>query len=586
MLLLSALAISLTALYSIRVRGQKEIDSFQEAQLEVTRQSLRDLVSTAYDLIQLHHQQSEDPTQVLAAIRQLPAYTQDSTAATLDDATLLAMYGEQGREALLQRALATLAALRFDGEEGYFWVTDNQLPYPTMLMHAEKPANAGKVMSDSQYNVEKTQGLNIYQKRVALCQASGEGFVEYYIEKPGITQKFSKLSFSRLYPPLGWVVSTGIYIDQIEAMVALKQREVNQELKRITVMLVLLTLSVVSLAAFLIYRFSHRLSRDISSIQRTLKELALGKIVEPLCLDRTDELHLITGSVNDLITGFNQYSGFAKQIGEGNMGEVFQPLSEEDVLGNELLQMRDKLQQNAEEAERRTWASTGLADLSEILRKQESDLAPLGDHLLRHLATYLKINQGVLYLVADQEEEPRMQLLSCYAYGRKKFTKGSIALGEGLVGQCWFEKQALVLSEIPEDYVAITSGTGQALPRNIVILPLLYNEAVLGVLELASFRALLPHEIEFLEQISTSIGATISSVRINAQTKALLEESRTLAEELQAQEEELRQNQEEMVATNEEMQRIQRELQEENQHLRAEIAQLTTKPAATTTPEV
>jgi PAS domain S-box-containing protein len=237
-------------------------------------------------------------------------------------------------------------------------------------------------------------------------------------------------------------------------------------------------------------------------------------------------------------------------------------LSENDVLGNALIEMRNNLKQVAEDDKKRNWATEGMAIFGEILRKNNDNINRLSDEIVSNLVKYLKANQGGLFIVNDDSEsEPHMYLSACYAWDKKKYLDQKIYLGDGLTGQAWQEKDAIYLTEVPNNYISITSGLGEANPRSLLIMPLKINEQVYGVVEIASFSEFQPHEREFVERIAESIASTISTVRINERTQKLLDESTQMTEQMRAQEEEMRQNMEELQATQEEMQRAQRDAQ-------------------------
>lgn len=299
----------------------------------------------------------------------------------------------------------------------------------------------------------------------------------------------------------------------------------------------------------------------INYIKNIVIKLGTGELPEDQ--DRkfsNDEIGEMAQAMDKLVAGLKSTSYFAESIGNGNYNSEFQPLSEGDVLGNALINMRDNLQKVAEEDKRRNWATEGLARFGEILRKNNDNLAKLSDEIISNLVKYMKANQGGLYIISDEDDnEPYLKLNACYAWDKKKYLEQRIYEGEGLTGQAWLEKDTIYLTEVPKDYIAITSGLGEANPRAILIVPLKVNEEVYGVIEIASFVEFNDFEIEFVEKIAESIASTISSVKINERTSKLLEESTQLTEQMRAQEEEMRQNMEELQATQEEMHRSQRD---------------------------
>jgi PAS domain S-box-containing protein len=148
---------------------------------------------------------------------------------------------------------------------------------------------------------------------------------------------------------------------------------------------------------------------------------------------------------------------------------------------------------------------------------------------------------------------------SCYAWDKKKFLNHKIYKGEGLAGQAWQEGDIVYLTEVPQNYIRIASGLGDANPSSVLIVPLKVNDQIFGVVEIASFSEIQDFEKEFVQKIAETIASTISTVKINARTQRLLEESQEMTEQMRAQEEEMRQNMEELQATQEEMQRSQAE---------------------------
>jgi len=309
---------------------------------------------------------------------------------------------------------------------------------------------------------------------------------------------------------------------------------------------------------------ANRITQPIQHLKVLIDALGRGeqpKLVEKIS---NDEIGDMSKSVNQLITGLNATSQFAEDIGRGNFDSPFQPLSAKDVLGNSLIEMRDNLKKVAEEDKKRYWANEGNALFSDMLRRYNTSVHDLAHHLMASLVRFVKANQGSFFIVNDEiKEDVHLQLIACYAWNKQKFIKKRVDLGEGSVGQAWIEKDVIFLTDIPNNYIQITSGLGESNPRCIMILPLIFNDEVFGVIELASFNIFEKHEVEFLKKLAENIASSISIIKNNERTKHLLTESQLMAEQLRAQEEEMRQTLEELMAVQGELQRKIRDYEQE-----------------------
>lgn len=574
LLIFTVLSISAITIYSINKKGEEDLANYEKEEFKKVKKSLKDIVDISTSIIETAYEQIQDDEVLLTHIRGTKLIDPDSATLAMSAQDLVSAHGEEAKKELMNMALNNLSKIRFDDGEGYFWVTDNTLPYPTMIMHAAKPDNNGKVMSDLKYNTEKYEERNIYQLRVELANENGEGFVEYTMNKPDSDVIYNKLSFSKLHPPTGWVISSGIYTDQIQEAVALKANKLHEQRNQAITFIIIVSIIVLGGGVAVVLYFSKWIIGGLKSVSDKLKMMAIGKEVEKIDDADKDELGQMQNSLNELVDGRRTYVEFAREIGSGNLSQDFQPLSEEDVLGNELINMRDSLIKASEVERKRSWTTEGLAKFGDILRSNNK-ISELGDKVLSTLVDYLKINQGALYVINDDDENNIfLEMVACYAYRRKKYLHKKVEPGDGLVGESFLEKAPIYLKEVPASYINITSGLGSAPPTYVAMFPLINNEEIFGVLEIASFNSLADHEKEFMEKLCESIATTISAVQINEKTKNLLEESQKMGEEMRAQEEELRQNQEEMQATQEEMERKQTELEQENKQLKNELEEL------------
>ncbi len=310
------------------------------------------------------------------------------------------------------------------------------------------------------------------------------------------------------------------------------------------------------------YYISRSLRRSIQKPVDMLQKLQMGELTEAV-KESKDELNSIIVAGNQVIENLRNASSFAKDIGEGNFDHPFTALSENDVLGNSLVQMRDKLLRVAQEDQKRNWITQGLAELGEILRKTDHSSPTFYSDVLTFIVKYVSANQGGLFVNKNSE----LELVGCYAFNRKKYLHKSIKPGEGLVGQTYLEKEPIFLKQVPDDYLTITSGLGDAPPRCILICPLIMKDEVYGVLELASFTVFEEHHKELIDKISEQLASVIASTQISHHTTRLLSDSQQKTEELRAQEEEMRQNMEELSATQEEMHRVLRDIGGKEQYL-------------------
>jgi hypothetical protein len=225
----------------------------------------------------------------------------------------------------------------------------------------------------------------------------------------------------------------------------------------------------------------------------------------------------------------------------------------------DLKQTLDKLEEAKREDQKRQWANEGLTKAIELVRTQQ-DLKKLCEQVLTFTIRYMKANQGGLFIVnQDNQKDVFLELEAAYAYDRKKFMQKRVSIGEGLLGQAYLERDYVYLKKIPQSYFNITSGLGTASPTCLLIVPLIVDEHILGVIEVASFGEFADFEINFLKLLGQNLASVIMQRKIANETKILLNNAQQQAEEMRAQEEEMRQNMEELMAAQEEMARKERE---------------------------
>ncbi len=273
--------------------------------------------------------------------------------------------------------------------------------------------------------------------------------------------------------------------------------------------------------------------------------------------------------ISYLVSNLKLAVDFISKITDGNyeiewhgMNKSNNHLNNENIAGK-LINMRDQMKKVKGEDEKRIWTSQGLSDFAAIIRNNQYDFQLLAVELITNIVKYLNVQLGGLFILNDDDKDDIfLELKGCYAFERVKTIEEKIYPGKGLVGQCFLEKETIYMTDVPQDFVNITSGLGDARPDSILIVPLRLNDKIEGVIELASLKKFENHEIEFIEKLGEAIASAITTVRTSENTKVLLEQTQQQAEEMRAQEEEMRQNMEELQATQEQMHRKNEEVEE------------------------
>ncbi|HEY9443309.1 MAG TPA: HAMP domain-containing protein [Gemmatimonadales bacterium] len=230
---------------------------------------------------------------------------------------------------------------------------------------------------------------------------------------------------------------------------------------------------------------------------------------------------------------------------------------------NEMIRnLRDTTRKNMEQ----DWLKTNLAKFSRMLQGQR-DLAAVSQLILSDLAPLVAAHHGVFYIVDSSGEQPTLKLLSSYAYQDRKQVKGEFQFNEGLVGQCASSRRMLRINDLPESYIQISSGLGEAPPRSIAVLPVLFEGETRAVLELATFDEFDEIRLTFLEQLAESIGIVLNTIAANMRTEELLRQSQALTESLQSQ-------QEALTETNKRLEQQTRSLQQSEELLREQQDEL------------
>jgi signal transduction histidine kinase/DNA-binding response OmpR family regulator/HAMP domain-containing protein len=296
--------------------------------------------------------------------------------------------------------------------------------------------------------------------------------------------------------------------------------------------------------------------------------------------DLTDNVNQLAAN---LTTQVRAIAEVATAVTKGDLTRsiTVEALGEVAALKDNINEMIRNLKDTTLKNSQQDWLKTNLAKFSRMLQGQR-DLLTVGRLILSELAPVVSAQQGVFYTMEAGDSEPSLKLLASYAH-RERHNNGSdrFSLGEGLVGQCALEKSKIVLTNVPNDYIKIASGLGEASPFNVLVLPVVFEGQVKAVMELASFEQFSPTHQGFLDQLMESIGIVLNTIEANTRTEDLLEQSQSLAKELQSQQQELQQTNQQLgekakllADQNVEVERKNREVEQARQALEEKAKQL------------
>lgn len=396
--------------------------------------------------------------------------------------------------------------------------------------------------------------IDLYKKSVELLK---DGNREEYLI---LLSEDYGLNFHPIYTK--WATKLYAFQDQMDAEA---KTQYEAAVSRNTIVQILLVIIGLPTLGFVLFKLK-RQRRNREALLLNLMANNEKYLFNDGSKQEKKDVEILENSIRNL----QRASDFVNQISEGNYNVKWENINADnadlnkDNLAGRLILMREQMQKVKSEDSKRLWSTEGLSQFSEIIRNNQHDLEELSQGALKFISKYLNAQQGSLFILEGNEnEENYLRLASCFAFDKKKYIEKRIEIGQGLVGQTYLERKTLLLTEIPQAYTLITSGLGDATPSFLVIVPMIYNEKVQALIELASFDKFEPHQVTYLEKAGEFVASAISTAQNSAKTKVLFEQMQAQTEQMRAQEEELRQNMEELEATQEEMRRKEVALEEQ-----------------------
>lgn len=345
----------------------------------------------------------------------------------------------------------------------------------------------------------------------------------------------------------------------------------------VTRWLLLGTLVLIIIALIVFYV---RLYMPLSMIFSSVAALARGKLPKIASTGRQDEIGFAEDALHAHSVHLEELVKYAGDLSEGKAVDTIEFVSEEDQLSGAMLKLKTHIERTREEMnqrhtldEQQNWAAKGLAKFSQLLRGTEENLSVMSGEFIREVVRYLDVEAGGLFLSHEGQEKNGLilKLTGAFAFDRQKNVSRSFRQGEGLVGRCALEKETIVITDLPPDYIRIRSGLGEDQPAALVLVPVLLDDQVLGIIEVASFEEIPRYKIEFLENLSNTIASVLIRIRSGMHTTSLLARSREQAEDLMMRDEEMKQTIEELKATQEESAKREEELRRRISELEQEL---------------
>src|SRR5580698_4443937 len=297
----------------------------------------------------------------------------------------------------------------------------------------------------------------------------------------------------------------------------------------------------------------------------------------------------LTENVNqlaqNLTTQVRSISEVASAVTKGDLTRTIrvEAKGEVEALKDTINQMIANLKETTLRNQEQDWLKSNLAKFTQMLQGQK-DLNTVTQRILSELAQVVTAHYGAFYILKQDEDtrEDKLRLFSAYGYKSDKNIPTEFSIGEGLVGQVAFEKERIILSNVPGNYIKISSGLGRSKPANLIILPVLFENKVKAVIELASLDIFSETHLDFLSQLTESIGIVLNTIEANTRTEELLAQSQSLAGELKIQQEELRRTNDELqdkalllVKQKNEVEAKNKEVEEARKSLEEKAEQLT-----------
>lgn len=351
--------------------------------------------------------------------------------------------------------------------------------------------------------------------------------------------------------------------------------KINDFTNRLLIWGIILITLLLGITTFLLSAYiSGMISKSVNTLLDNFREIARGKIDKKITVTTKDEFGMLSSSFGEMQESLLLLVDQMQKVADGDYSVTITPKSADDRISIALNKMTLALGKASAENSRQNWIKTGQNLLNEKMRGDKS-LHELTVEVVTFLAEYMQAQVGAIYLPDDDGKT--ISLYGSYAFIKRKKLSDKFEIGEGLVGQAAFGRQTISLTDVPEDYTRIASATGDMRPRNVLVQPLLHDNKLMGVVELASKDEFDDDKLEFIRMVSENIAISIASSIARIKLADLLQQTQQQAEELQTQQEELKVANEELEEQTKALKTSERELQSQQEELRVTNEELEEK---------
>jgi serine phosphatase RsbU (regulator of sigma subunit) len=368
----------------------------------------------------------------------------------------------------------------------------------------------------------------------------------------------------------------------IESTNILKEKinkSANSKINEAITMILIVSLLLSVIIVILLIRLSRHIVKSIRFLQKYITRLGRGELPDKIMYKQQDEIAEMADSINVLTENLVNTRNFAIEVGKGNLSTNINVFDNKGDLGGSLIEMRNQLadvnkerHKNEVESQRRVWITEGIAELSRLLRENHDDLNAFSSNILSFVIKYIDAVQGAIYLINDDNtKDVYFEQKAAIAYGEEKLNKKIIRNGADLLGKCISEKNMLILKDAAENNILVSTGMEQFVVQNILAIPLMLHEDVVGVIEIGKMKKFKEHQIELLDRFSRDIAATVTTIKVNMRQAVLLQQTQEQADKLIERQEQIEQQKEELMQTAENLHEANEKLKLEQEYVSSSI---------------